>query len=124
MISHSLRVVTMTAALAISAISAATSASAAPFDGSWSVLVVTRSGTCDPTFRTSVSISNGVVSGQGAASVSGRVSNNGSVSVHVSSGGSAASGSGRLRGNSGGGSWSGHGSQGRCSGSWSAARGG
>jgi hypothetical protein len=124
MITYSLRVVTMTAALAISTISAVTSASAAPFDGSWSVLIVTRSGTCDPTFRTSVSVSNGVVSGQGAANVSGRVSNNGSVSVHVSSGGSAASGSGRLRGNSGGGSWAGHGSQGRCSGSWSASRGG
>jgi hypothetical protein len=43
--------------------------------------------------------------------------------VSVSSGGASASGGGRLHGNSGGGSWSGHGTRGPCSGRWSASRG-
>jgi hypothetical protein len=51
------------------------------------------------------------------------VSSSGAVSVHVSSDGSTANGSGRLRGSSGGGSWHGSGSRGSCSGSWSASRG-
>jgi hypothetical protein len=43
--------------------------------------------------------------------------------VMVSSPVGSASGSGRLSRNSGGGSWSGQGSQGRCSGNWHATRG-
>jgi hypothetical protein len=124
MISSSLRAVALATAFAITAISAATPASAAPFDGSWSVTIMTRSGSCDPAYRYGISISNGVVSGGGgAASVSGRVSNSGAVSVMVSSNVGSARGTGRLSRNSGGGSWSGQGSQGRCSGSWSASRG-
>jgi hypothetical protein len=123
MISSSLRAVTLATTFAITAISAPTPASAAPFDGSWSVTIVTRSGPCDPSYRYGVTISNGIVSGGGAASVSGRVSNSGAVRVMVSSPVGSASGSGRLSRNSGGGSWSGQGSQGRCSGSWHAARG-
>ncbi len=103
MISSSLRAVTLATAFAITAISAATPASAAPFDGSWSVTIMTRSGSCDPAYRYGVTISNGVVSGGGAASVSGRVSNSGAVRVMVSSPVGSASGSGRLSRNSGGG---------------------
>jgi hypothetical protein len=125
MLSKSIRAVTLAAAFAAGAISiASTMAYAGPFDGSWGVLIVTRRGPCDASFRTSVYISNGIVTGGGGASVSGRVSNAGAVSVCVSGGPGRACGSGRLRGNSGGGSWSGSGSQGRCSGSWSASRGG
>jgi hypothetical protein len=119
-----MRAVILATALAIPAISVATPAAAGPFDGSWSVVVSTHRGNCDPSFRTSVYISNGVVSGTGAANVAGRVSNSGAVSVSVSSSAGRAHGSGRLRGNNGGGSWSGSGQQGTCSGSWSASRGG
>jgi hypothetical protein len=121
---NSIRATMTAAAFAVTAFAAATPALAGPFDGQWSVVVYTRSGTCDASYRTGVYISNGIVSGSGGASVSGRVSNSGAVHVTVSSGGSAASGSGRLSRNSGSGSWSGHGSQGRCSGTWAASRGG
>jgi len=124
MLSKFIRAVILATAFAACTLSDLSTASAGPFDGSWSVVVYTRRGACDPSFRTSVYISNGIVSGGGGASVSGRVSNSGSVSVCVSGGPGRACGGGRLRGNSGGGSWSGSGSQGSCSGSWSAARGG
>src|SRR5262249_36156638 len=57
------------------------SAQAAPFDGSWSVLIVTRSGPCGESYRYGVTISNGIVQSAGIATVNGRVSANGSVSV-------------------------------------------
>jgi hypothetical protein len=123
MLSNSVRAVTLATAFAACTMSFASTAYAGPFDGSWSVVIVTRSGACDPSLRTSVFISNGIVSGGGGASISGRVSNSGSVSVTVSGGPGTAHGSGRLSRNSGGGSWSGSGGQGRCSGSWSASRG-
>ena len=45
-----------------------------PYDGAWSVTVMTRGGACEPTSRYGVQISNGVVmSGDGGAAVQGRV---------------------------------------------------
>jgi hypothetical protein len=123
MLSNSIRAVTMASAVVACTLSLASTANAGPFDGSWSVTVVTRSGPCDPTYRYGVSISNGIVSGGGGASVSGRVSNSGAVSVVVSSSIGSARGSGHLSRNSGSGSWRGASSQGQCSGVWSASRG-
>jgi hypothetical protein len=62
MISLSLRGFAAATALAALAISMAPPAYAAPFDGPWSLLVVTRSGPCDPSYRYGVYISNGIVS--------------------------------------------------------------
>jgi hypothetical protein len=124
MFSNPIRATLIATTFAVATASAVTSAAAAPFDGQWSVLIVTRSGACDPTFRTGVFISNGIVQGAGGASVSGRVSNSGAVHVTVSSGGSRGSGSGRLSRTGGGGTWAGVGSRGRCTGTWSASRGG
>jgi hypothetical protein len=124
MLSNTIRAVTLATAFAACTVSFAPPANAAPFDGSWSVLIVTRSGACDPSFRTSVFITNGIVTGGGGASISGRVSNNGAVNVTVSGGPGTAHGTGRLSRNGGGGSWRGSGGQGTCSGSWSASRGG
>lgn len=123
MVSNSIRAVTLATAFAACTMSLASTAYAGPYDGSWSVLIRTHRGPCDPSYRYGVFISNGIVSGGGGGSVSGRVSNSGAVSVCVSSGAGRACGGGRLRGNSGGGSWSGNGGQGACSGSWSASRG-
>jgi hypothetical protein len=123
MIDSSIRTVTLVAAFAACTLPFASTAHAGPFDGSWSVLVITRSGPCDRSYRYGVTIYNGVVFGGGAASVSGRVSQIGHVSVSVSSGQGNAYGSGRLSRNSGGGSWRGRGPSGTCSGSWSAQRG-
>ena len=94
------------------------------FDGPWSVLITTRSGSCDPSYRFGVMIRGGVVTyqGGGAVAASGRVNKSGQVTVHVSSGGQSASGSGKLANGRGGGSWRGQGTQGACSGSWSATQ--
>ena len=58
----------------------------------------------------------------GDAQISGRVSPNGAVFVRVVSANGNAAGSGRLRGNTGGGSFRGHSSQGACAGTWSGQR--
>lgn len=108
----------------LSIVSLAPDASAAtPYDGYWSVVIVTTRGACERAYRSAVTISNGVVSGgDGLAQVYGRVNRRGSVSVMVRSGAQSARGSGRLGRSRGGGRWSGVGTQGRCSGSWSASR--
>jgi hypothetical protein len=93
------------------------------FDGQWSVLIVTESGTCDRAYRYGVTIRSGnVLYNGGAVSLSGRVAANGSVQVRVSSGSAFANGTGRLNRNAGSGNWSGQSSGGRCSGYWTAER--
>jgi hypothetical protein len=125
MVSHSIRAVTLATAFAVTTLAAAPSAHAASFDGPWSVLVITRSGACDQSYRYGVMIRGSTISylGGGAVSVSGRVSKSGQVSVAVSSGGQSAIGSGRLRDGRGSGTWRGRGSSGSCSGTWSATQG-
>lgn len=125
MISHSIRAVTLAAAFAVTAFAAAPSAQAASFDGPWSVLVITRSGPCDQSYRYGVMIRGSTISylGGGAVNVSGRVAKSGQVSVSLSAGGQSAVGSGRLRNGRGSGTWRGQGPSGSCSGTWSATQG-
>ena len=106
----------------------ATSAAAAPtqarsnFDGTWSVLIVTQRGECDRGYRYPVHISNGAVgyAGEAAFNVTGRVGNNGAITVTVSRGDKSARGTGQLSGVSGSGAW--RTSAGECSGTWTAER--
>ena len=95
-----------------------------PFDGSWSVSVSGRSGACaGGNYGYNVQIVNGSVRYYGGdAQISGRVSGGGAVVVRVVSAQGNAVGSGRLRGNSGGGTFRGHSSQGACAGTWYAQR--
>lgn len=94
-----------------------------PFDGAWSVLIVTDAGTCDRAYRYALHIVNGKVSYDDPSfNVSGHVDAHGHVSVTISAGGQRAGGSGRLSGNSGDGLWSGHSSTSQCSGHWEAER--
>ncbi len=94
-----------------------------PYDGAWSVTVMTRGGACEPTSRYGVQISNGMVmAGDGGAAVQGRVSPGGAVSVAVQAGGQSASGSGHLNRARGSGVWRGQGSAGACQGTWVAQR--
>jgi hypothetical protein len=111
----------MIAAFAAAAATDSVQASTA-FDGGWSVQIITQRGACDPNSSFGVEIRDGVVYGSGGIPVRGRVAGNGAVSVSVSSGDRRADGSGRLSRNSGGGTWRGVGSQGACSGRWSASR--
>ena len=94
-----------------------------PYDGAWSVTVMTRGGACEPTSRYGVQISNGMVmAGDGGAAVQGRVSPGGAVSVSVQAGGQSASGSGHLNLARGSGVWRGQGSAGARQGTWVAQR--
>ena len=125
MISQCTRAVTLATAFALTTFFSAPSAEAASFDGPWSVVVTTKNGPCDQSYRYGVMIRGGSVSylGGGAVSVSGRVTPSGRVNVTVSAAGQSANGSGRLSGGRGGGTWRGQGPQGACSGVWSASQG-
>ena len=111
-------------ALAVMPFHGAAVLGATPFDGNWSVLIVTDSGQCDKAYRYGLAIRDGhvVYEGDASVNVSGRVSGNGAVSVRVSAGSQSAQGSGRLSSSQGSGSWRGSGSVGACSGTWSAER--
>jgi hypothetical protein len=94
------------------------------YDGPWSVLIVTMSGSCDPTYRYGVQISDGMVTydGGGPISMEGRVTPKGAVRVIVTAGSQWADGSGKLTRNRGGGVWKGQGMSSACAGTWQAER--
>jgi hypothetical protein len=106
------------------AIAAGTAYAATPFDGGWTVAITTTRGSCDSGSSFGLQVHDGVVSGYGGFSVSGRVSPSGAVQVSISAGDQRANGTGRLAGSSGGGTWRGSGARGSCSGRWSASRSG
>jgi hypothetical protein len=94
-----------------------------PFDGNWSVLIVTDSGSCDRAYRYALKIADGrVFYDDPSFNVSGHVDARGNVSVGVSAGGQSANGSGHLSGNYGDGRWTGRSSTSACSGHWEAER--
>jgi hypothetical protein len=109
-------------ALSIAAIRGlASPATSAPgHDGLWSVVIVTERGTCDRAYRYPVRISRGTVlnAGDSPVAITGRVGDNGALTVTVSHGNQRATGSGRLSGANGAGTWRG----GDCSGTWQAER--
>jgi hypothetical protein len=98
--------------------------STAPFNGLWSVLIITEQGTCDRGYRYAVRIKNGSVGHADPANssfrIAGRVAGNGATNVSVARGTQSANGSGRLSQNAGAGRWKS--SKGECSGSWQAER--
>jgi len=115
-------------AFAVLAILAATVPASAPasarsnFDGTWSVLIVTQKGTCDRAYRYPVRIANGSVgyAGDSSFTVSGKVGDNGAVTVKVARGSQSANGQGRLSATDGSGMWTA--GSGECSGTWTAER--
>lgn len=111
-------------ALATAIFASAPASARTPYDGTWSVLIVTRSGPCDQAYRYGLSIRDGAVFYEGSASVNvnGRVNKAGFVDVRVSAGSQGAAGSGRLGRTYGEGHWRGIGSMGTCVGTWSAER--
>jgi hypothetical protein len=111
-------------ALGATALMPAQAAARMNFDGNWSVLIVTKSGSCDQAYRYGLSIRDGRVAYEGSAAVNvaGRVAPNGIVNVRVWAGSQSANGEGRLSRDYGGGQWRGSSSSGSCSGTWSAER--
>ena len=105
------------ASAAAAAISNAPAMAQTPYDGLWSVTVVTKSGTCEPQTRSTLTITDGKVSAAGA-DVTGSIGREGFVKVSI--GGAYANG--QLSGNSGSGKWNGASAGIPCSGRWEASR--
>jgi hypothetical protein len=124
--SHPLRAIALGTVLVLAGIASTTGAAFARtiYDGLWSVLIVTMSGSCDPTYRYGVQISDGMVTydGGGPITMQGRVTPKGAVRVVVTSGSQWADGSGKLTRNRGGGAWKGQGMSSACAGTWQAER--
>jgi hypothetical protein len=101
-------------------------AAGTPFDGSWSVSIITEQGTCDRAYRYRVKIQDGSVSydepNGPAISFTGEVTPKGAVSVSLIFGDKQAAATGRLSRNTGSGRWSGKADAQNCSGRWEAQR--
>ena len=97
---------------------------AANFDGRWSVVIVTDSGSCDRAYRYRVRISGSRLyyDGDSAAVINGQVDASGNVVVSLRYGQSTANGSGHLSESDGEGRWQGASSSSSCSGHWEAER--
>jgi len=96
---------------------AAPAFAAHPYDGQWNVTVVTKSGNCEPSSSSTLTITEGRISGPGAA-ISGTIGREGLVRVSIN----GAYANGQLSGNSGSGKWNGASAGVPCSGRWEASR--
>jgi hypothetical protein len=125
MIGNRIRVFALSTAFAI--ICLAPPANAAPFDGTWNMLVVTTSGHCGR-IPIGLGISHGRIFSTGGRfarypiQLAGRVSASGQVRMNAVAGPRSASGTGRFNRVQGNGTWSGTGPSGICSGVWTAIR--
>jgi hypothetical protein len=107
-----------TAALATFLAGAAAPALAqSPYDGLWQVTIVTNSGSCEPKASSTLTVTDGKISGPGA-NVSGNIGREGLVKVSIN----GAYANGQLNGNSGSGKWNGASAGIPCSGRWQASR--
>jgi hypothetical protein len=88
-----------------------------PFDGTWNVTIVTKSGSCDPTASSTLTVTEGKISAAGA-NVSGSIGREGLVRVSIN----GAYANGQLSGNAGSGKWNGASGGIPCSGRWEASR--
>src|ERR1700745_1709431 len=88
-----------------------------PYDGTWNVTIVTKSGSCEPTASSTLTVSEGKISAAGA-DVSGSIGREGLVRVSIN----GAYANGQLSGNAGSGKWNGASGGIPCSGRWQASR--
>ena len=102
---------------AAAALTAAPAVAQTPYDGLWSVTVVTKNGSCEPSTRSTLTVADGRVSAAGA-DVSGSIGREGLVRVSIH----GAYANGQLSGNAGSGRWNGASAGVPCSGRWEASR--
>jgi len=88
-----------------------------PYDGLWHVTIVTKSGSCEPTASSTLTVSDGKITASGA-DVSGSIGREGLVRVSIN----GAYANGQLNGNAGSGKWNGASAGIPCSGRWEASR--
>jgi type 1 fimbria pilin len=113
-----IRTIFLASALTAAATLAAAPASAqSPYDGLWNITIVTKAGSCEPSTRSTVTVTDGKVSATGA-DVTGSIGREGLVRVSI--GGAYANG--QLSGNAGSGKWNGASAGVPCSGRWEASR--
>ena len=86
------------------------------YDGLWNVTVVTKSGNCQPSTSSTLTVADGKVSAGGA--ISGSVGREGLVRVSIN----GAYANGQLSGKTGSGKWNGASAGVPCSGRWEASR--
>jgi hypothetical protein len=125
MIRHSAATILVVATIAAAALTQATYLRAASkYDGAWSIVITTRTGSCSAAYRFSGQIWNGIIyyGGGGPINFNGRVRSNGAAWVRVASGSNYAVAHGRLRVGRGSGTWRGQSADGYCAGTWSATR--
>ena len=108
----------------LAAVGTPRAAFAADYEGDWTVLVMTERGACDPTYSYDVSVLRGAIvyTALTSVSLSGTVSPQGAVLVHITHFDEGARGTGHLKERTGAGSWRGAGKKGECSGRWEARR--
>jgi hypothetical protein len=111
------RIRTIFLAATAATLAAAPAIAQSPYDGLWNVKVVTKTGSCEPESRSTLTIMDGKVSGAGA-DVTGSIGREGLVRVSI--GGAYANG--QLNGNVGSGKWNGASAGIPCSGRWEASR--
>ncbi|MCP3469682.1 hypothetical protein NLM33_04980 [Bradyrhizobium sp. CCGUVB1N3] len=88
-----------------------------PYDGNWQVTIMTKSGSCEPTASSMLTVSDGRITAPGA-NVSGTIGREGLVKVSIN----GAYANGQLSGNAGSGKWNGASGGIPCSGRWEASR--
>ncbi len=87
------------------------------YDGLWNVTIVTKTGSCEPTARYPLTVTEGRITAPGA-DVNGKVGREGTVRVSIG----PAFANGQLSGNTGSGKWNGASGGVPCSGRWEASR--
>ena len=113
------RIRTVVSAFVLTAAGAAFAApgfAQSPYDGLWQVTVVTKTGSCEPTTSSTLTVSDGKVSAGGAPA--GSVGREGLVRVSIN----GAYANGQLNGKTGSGKWNGASAGVPCSGRWEASR--
>jgi type 1 fimbria pilin len=88
-----------------------------PYDGLWTVTIVTSSGSCEPSASSTLTVTDGKISAAGA-DVTGSVGREGLVKVSIN----GAYANGQITGNTGSGKWNGASAGIPCSGRWQASR--
>jgi hypothetical protein len=115
--SNRIRHLVCASVLSVAGLTAASASAQNPYDGLWQVTVVTKTGSCDARSTSTLTVTDGKISG-GGAPISGSVGSGGLVRVQIN----GAYANGQLSGNSGSGKWNGASAGVPCSGRWEASR--
>ena len=102
---------------ALAAVAATPAFAQSSYDGLWHVTIVTKSGSCEPTASSTLTVTDGKISAAGQ-DVTGTIGREGIVRVSIN----GAYANGQLNGNAGSGKWNGASAGIPCSGRWEASR--